>query len=568
MTVSLDQIININITRATRMVSVRNFGEPMLVGYHTAFADRVREYSDPSEMLSDGIPSKNPLYKQAVKLCSAENRPATFKVGRRVGAPTQSIRLTPAAASAAGELFEVSIGGVLFSYAALITDTGDDVVNALVALMGDVATSIIASGVTSTTGAQDISGTALNGAIGGGPISPPRNAKITLNAHADWDATTAVLTGRDVNGLLQTENFTIPDGGSATLVGTKVFSQITNLHIPAQSGTGGTLTMGTGHVFANADLALVATDGADHLDVAVGGAGAWFAFSDRTPNISIEDRTSMPSTTLATDLDAIQGADADWYFLLIADAQSSAQITGGAAWVETKKVLYAAESMDSAIEADVTSDVSSTLRAAGYFRTWVNYSRDVQVGFNGAALVGEHAPRTVGSADVEFKALAGVTADELSTTVITRIIGTAESPQSGKRGVIYVGALPTGTNTPTPITLGGLTAGGEWIDVMQGIDFTAAQLQTLLFNLRLAAPKLFFDDVSIERLRGRVEGELKRLSRAPYNIFVEDSINVQATAAKDVDSAKKAARFYDGIIWNAEVEEAISRMKVGGTVSP
>jgi hypothetical protein len=105
---------------------------------------------------------------------------------------------------------------------------------------------IIASGVTSTTGVQNVAGGALNGVLGAGVVLPTRILTITLSAHADWDATTIVVSGKDASGFDQMENFIVPNGGGVVLSGTKRFKQITNVMIPAQSGPGGTLLMGVG----------------------------------------------------------------------------------------------------------------------------------------------------------------------------------------------------------------------------------------------------------------------------------------------------------------------------------
>ena len=98
----------------------------------------------------------------------------------------------------------------------------------------------------STAGDQTISGASLDGTIGAGRIFPPRNLTITLNSHTDWDVTTAIVTGKDEFGREITEDFAIPDGGNTVLTGSKVFSQVTSLFLPAQTGTNGLLDLGTG----------------------------------------------------------------------------------------------------------------------------------------------------------------------------------------------------------------------------------------------------------------------------------------------------------------------------------
>jgi hypothetical protein len=83
-------------------------------------------------------------------------------------------------------------------------------------------------------------------------LDPPRNVTITTTSHADIDAVDVVVTGRvrDANGNLiaQTDTITLTDGGGATDAGTRAFSYIDSIAIPAQSGTGGELDFGFGDI--------------------------------------------------------------------------------------------------------------------------------------------------------------------------------------------------------------------------------------------------------------------------------------------------------------------------------
>lgn len=105
---------------------------------------------------------------------------------------------------------------------------------------------IVATGGASAATAQTVQTTALNGVVGQGLISPPKNITLTLSSSSDWDATTAVLLGEDEDGRVIEEDFVIPNNGNATVTGNKIFSKVTSLTIPAQTGTGGTFTLGTG----------------------------------------------------------------------------------------------------------------------------------------------------------------------------------------------------------------------------------------------------------------------------------------------------------------------------------
>jgi hypothetical protein len=102
----------------------------------------------------------------------------------------------------------------------------------------------IITAITSSTSVQSFSGTALNGVVGGTTMQPPRNVTLVLSNSADWDATNATLIGVNHLGQSVTETIAIPNGGNTTVTSTNRFMSVTSLSIPAQSGTGGTATVG------------------------------------------------------------------------------------------------------------------------------------------------------------------------------------------------------------------------------------------------------------------------------------------------------------------------------------
>lgn len=123
--------------------------------------------------------------------------------------------------------------------------TSDDQVIPMAALPA-ADTDAIATLLASAASAVVFSDTDLDGAIGAGRIFPARGVSLTLNSHADWDATTAYVRGLDADGNRVTESFTIPDAGNATVDGNLgiAFSQVLSVHIPAQTGTNGTCDVG------------------------------------------------------------------------------------------------------------------------------------------------------------------------------------------------------------------------------------------------------------------------------------------------------------------------------------
>lgn len=107
------------------------------------------------------------------------------------------------------------------------------------------ATAIIASGWASAAGVVTKSGADLNGTVGATEMFPGRLVTATFSNHADWDATNMTVTGVSAEtNLPVTETIAIPNGGNATVTGTVYFKSITSISVPAQSGAGGTATLG------------------------------------------------------------------------------------------------------------------------------------------------------------------------------------------------------------------------------------------------------------------------------------------------------------------------------------
>jgi len=106
----------------------------------------------------------------------------------------------------------------------------------------------IVTSIASAASETVLEGAALDGAVGEGVMSPPRNVTITTTSNADIDAVAAVVEGTDISGDAQTDTITLTDGGGATDAGTKAFATVTKVTIPAQSGTGGALEVGFGAV--------------------------------------------------------------------------------------------------------------------------------------------------------------------------------------------------------------------------------------------------------------------------------------------------------------------------------
>ncbi len=92
---AIDNIVSVTITTDTQVPSRAGFGTPMLAAYHTNNTDRVRQYRDPSELLTDGFTVKDWVYYAAAKMWSQRPQSRKFKAGRRALPYTQTVELTP-----------------------------------------------------------------------------------------------------------------------------------------------------------------------------------------------------------------------------------------------------------------------------------------------------------------------------------------------------------------------------------------------------------------------------------------------------------------------------------------
>ena len=153
----------------------------------------------------------------------------------------------------------------------------------------DIAADVdaIKTNIASSLSVQNLATGDFNGAVGAGRIWPPATVTLVLSSHANWDATTATLTGLDENGLPVSESLSIPDTGNATVTSTRYYSRVTALSIPAQSGASGTATLG---ISASRTL-----DGTDVLGVSILDESKTLEVTGSNANNEVfEDETVMP----------------------------------------------------------------------------------------------------------------------------------------------------------------------------------------------------------------------------------------------------------------------------------
>jgi hypothetical protein len=545
-----DDIASVTITRANVTPTRAGFGTPMVVAYHTLNSDRVRTYSSLAAMSADGFRSHDAAYRAAAAVFAQTPRPRRVKVGRRALAPTQVIRITPVAPSS-GEVYSLKVDGLAVTFTADGTPTVAEVCTGLHAAIGAlaVANAIVATGASSGS-SQTITGAALDGTVGWRTMATARHITLTLSADAHWDATTATLNGRDVDGNAISESLSIPNNGGVTLTSTKRFRTVTSLVIPAQSGTNGTFTVGVAAPLTSADntthVTLTSTAGdftsIELVSKSVASTGVF--------NLSILDVSTDPG--IATDLAAIHAADPDYYAILIPEGASSAVAAAAAGWVETGRRILVLQTADAlAWDSSSVADIAFVLKAAGYTRTsvWGYPHLGLATGQLAAALLGRCLPLDPGSITFAHKELAGVTVVSLTETQQAAI--------EGKNGNHYTEIGDGGNTFP------GKVAEGEWIDVIRDIDRSFDRMQTAVLSVLRSSNKIPFTDDGIDTVGNALRGAL----RADVTDGIYSTFAVTTPAASAVSSADKAARSLTGVTFTATLAGAIHLTTITGTVS-
>lgn len=549
-TVDIAEVIDSQISVEDNFPSREGFGTPIVVAYHDTTGARTQTYRRAAEALED-YPAEHPIYLAVAAAFAQNPRPRAVKVGRRAGAPTQTIRLTPATTTA-GFVYALTIAGVEI---AVTVQAGDAVADVCDDLVAAIAASSLAAdddaimAALATAAAEQVLDTEAAGVIGRDTMSPPRKLTVTRSAHADHDAVTAVLVYVDEYDQTITENLAFVNGGGDSFTSSRRAKRFVSLTIPAQSGNGGTTKIGVAAI-------VTPTDGTTHVDVAAASAGAWLAyqFDVDAQALLVEDRTANPGTTIQADLAAIYAADADFYGVILADAQSSAQILAAAAWAEANGRYLIADTVDSqCVDGAADTDVLSSLKSAGYHQTAGFYHRGGHGYFPSARWFGKMLPTTPGTETWALKTLAGLPVDDLSAT--------ERAALESKNGNYY--AEIGGAGRVLGAKKGGIGASGRFIDLTRCVGALNADIKQDAFAVLANADKIPMTDRGMTVIGGAIRAVLKRYETREA---IRDSV-LTIPAVDDIPSADRADRIASGFEWDAIYTGAAHEVQIRGRLS-
>ncbi len=547
MSESLDDFFSIDVTATTDTQTRAGFGTALLAVAKVPWTSgaRVRSYASLPEMVTAGFKVRDPGYQMAQAAFAQNPRPASVKVGQRTRAFTQVVRITAATpvVNNAAETYTAKVDGLTATFTTDATPTAAEAATGLAAainaLTGADVDALITAGA-SDSGAQELSGGDFDGVLGGEVMDPPRRLSFVWDSSTDWDPGDATVTGTDADGNTQTETFAIAT--STTANGAKYFRTVTLVEIPAQTGNGGGFTLGVrASVTATVDTADVVCTAAV--------AGELHSYEPVTENVSLRDATTDPG--IATDLSELLTADPDWYALAI-DSNSQAEIVAAAAWVETRRRLFVAQTADAGCgDPAVTTDVMSAVKAAsyGYTTVWFHAAIGRSDGWVAAGLLGNRLPADPGSDTWAFKTLAGVTVLGVSTTARAAILA--------KNGNVYERKNGVAVSFPGKVAL------GEWVDVVRGLDWCRARMQEDLFALQRANEKVSFTDEGARLVAAAIFGVLSE--GVNNKLFTDDPKPVVTVPrARAVSSANRSARNLPSVEFTAYLAGAVHTIAVTG----
>lgn len=183
---------------------------------------------------------------------------------------------------------------------------------------------------------------------------------------------------------------------------------------------------------------------------------------------------------------------------------------------------------------------------------WGLFTAEPRSTFKEAAWFSNMLPRDPGSATWAYKTLEGIGADTWTPAERATIEGSAHKANH------YAAEANVGITRP------GKAFGGEWIDVVRGLDWLKARLEERIFAALVNNPKIPYTDAGLAILVGEVRGQLQE---AEDRGVIDSGWSVTITPAASQATADRAARIVRGLDFTARLAGAVHTVNIAGTVT-
>lgn len=504
---TLQTIVDSQITKATAKLTRVGFGTPLLLVTHTVAIPDAKLYTDPSEMLVDGFTTTDRAYLMALALTGQALNVKEFIVGKRNNQPLRSVNLIPIAVPLATTLNRLLVNGTRFDFTTDSTPTVAEITAGLVAALTQTA----------------------------------------------WTPTTAYVVGDHVS-----------NGGNvyiATTAGTSAGAG-------GPSGTGTGIADGTVvWDFQGAEQNVRGVDNTTDLDIQAadtpgGSATAGLPFdleTDRTLWLTIKDETTDPG--IAADLQAVRDLNDDWYGVtgdwwgeLTADALATV--------IETLQRIQIWANQDTdVLDPAVTTDAFSNLNAKAFERSGGIWHSTPHKGFPAAAAMGSTFPLDPGQTTWKFLTLTGVAADKFTGSEASALLAKFANNYVRVSGndVLQEGVMHQSEFIDTVRAL-------DFVSQRLSEDVFGH-----LKAVSNSGKKVPFTDLGFSSIQSVIDARLQSSTKeggGSGQIFATDPAPVVTVPlVADTDPVDRANRLAKDFNWTATLAGAVHNVQVRGVVS-
>jgi len=325
----------------------------------------------------------------------------------------------------------------------------------------------------------------------------------------------------------------------------------TAISYTAIAGDTGTTVAVALNTLINAVTDLSSTSSANVITVAADNTGELFLITGYDIGL-VDYKDNTADSALVTEVTAIKNAGAESYGLLLADCCSAARVMVLAAFVETQTDVLFVTSYDTDNQ-DSGSTVSLSYQAsnAGYDRTVVCCSDDQANDF-AAAWVGDRFPYDAGSVNWAHTILSGVSGTSYSSSAIAAM---------DANNANYYVKVHTNTNA----AYWGKAAGGEYIDIVRGIDWIIATMRENILSRFLAVKKIPYNNTGAEIISGGIE---EALIEGEGNDFIdsEQPYTITYPDYREIPLATKQSRHYPDFKFKAYLVGAANTTSIEGVL--
>ncbi len=526
----INEIVTVNITRESIKVTQLGFGIPLVLGQHTAFAERIREYTSLEAVAEDFLPA-DLEFKKAQALFAQDVSPESIKIGRR-DANAQQVNNVTVPTISANTTYTVTINGIDFDFLSGGTPTAASIVDGLVA-----AITAGTEPVGTTDNGDDFDITADTAGEGFSIATTANLAFTTTQANVsvvteiiavqaiDPDWYFVILTSKTKFDILQLADYVETQK--------KQYFALTNdsdvkqlvPHIQTLTLDADIVTANTVDLKVDAVSIAQVTFTTDH-DTTMGLLAQ-----------AIQDLSSVETATVTGAREITVTGSTPGALIPITDVL----IAGGASQANTVV----------ATTQEPANDVASLLEAKSLDRTALMHTEDTDNDVE-AAWVGLNAPEDPGSITWAFKSLSGVIVDTLTDTEKSNIHGKNANTYTQVAGV--------------NITQNGTVSSGEFIDIIRGTDFIQARMEEAIFAAIATSKKIPYTNQGIDVIRSIVTAQLQLaidqgiLAESPAPVVTAPDIS-------EVSQADKNARVLRNVKFTATFASAVHKVEIEGNIT-